>query len=506
MDRDLYPGAPPVQLRETHASWVFLAGERAYKVKKPVRLAFLDYGTLARRRAACEEEVRVNRELAPGVYVGVAAILARDGRLAFAPAGAHGAREYAVLMRRFDERDTLAGALRAHTLREDAIGEVAARIAAFHARAPRAPGGTAAELLRTWRTNLDELARVAHPRRWRVEAMGAFGEAFAAAHAAELRRRRARGLVRDGHGDLRCEHVLLGERVRIVDRIEFDPALRHMDVARDLAFLAMDLEARGRRASARALASAYRRAGGSPGSEALRAFYAAYWALVRAKVALIAAGERHGREAARERERARRLWRLAERLCWRARAPFAIVVCGPAASGKSTLAAALGRAARQPVISSDVIRKRRAGLAPTARARPEHYTRAFTRAVYEQLGREALAALERGGGAIVDASCHSRARRAALFALLRTRPTRLLVVRCEVPLQTALARAGARETSTQRVSDATAQIVERQFRGFQPLDELAGGELLELDAERELDEQLAAVASALDAPCAIITR
>ena len=146
--------------------------------------------------------------------------------------------------------------------------------------------------------------------------------------------------MRDGHGDLRCEHVLLGPQVRVVDRIEFDPALRQMDVARDLAFLAMDLEAHGRRWAARELARAYRHAGGDPGSEQLRCFYSAYWALVRAKVALIAAGTHHGGLRRRERARAERLWGLAERLCWRARGPVVIVVCGPAASGKSTLAGA----------------------------------------------------------------------------------------------------------------------------------------------------------------------
>ncbi len=249
--------------------------------------------------------------------------------------------------------------------------------------------------------------------------MRGFGETFVAAHARELERRAQRGLVRDGHGDLRCEHVLLGPQVRVVDRIEFDPALRQMDVARDLAFLAMDLEAHGRRWAARELVRAYRHAGGDPGSERLRCFYSAYWALVRAKVALIAAGTHHGGLRRRERARAERLWGLAERLCWRARGSVVIVVCGPAASGKSTLAAA----PRSPLTAAG----RLLGCAAQAsrgggvgeRARPEHYTEEFTRKVYLSLAREALVRLEGRGGVIVDATCHTRRERAALFGVLR---------------------------------------------------------------------------------------
>ena len=178
--------------------------------------------------------------------------------------------------------------------------------------------------------------------------VAAFGEAFVARHEPELRRRARLGLARDGHGDLRCEHVLLaGPTVRVVNRIEFDPRLRRTDVACDLAFLAMDLEARGQRWAARELIGAYRHAGISPGGEALRSFYAVHWALVRAKVTLIAAAAHDGGKAdadvraagAKLDQEAQQLWSLSERLCWRARAPLAIVICGPAASGKSTLAA-----------------------------------------------------------------------------------------------------------------------------------------------------------------------
>jgi uncharacterized protein len=489
---------PAVQVHETHASWVFLAGRFAYKVKKPVRLAFLDYGTLARRLAACQEEVRVNGELAPDIYLGVRAIVSTEGGFRFAPQDAPGAIEYAVHMRRFDDADTVQGAIDGHSLTCAQVEKVARRLADFHRDGARCPGGEPERLLAAWEANLRELERLDHPRDWRLQMMRGFAEAFVSAHRGEIERRVRTGEVRDGHGDLRCEHVLLGSEVRVVDRIEFDPKLRQMDVAQDLAFLVMDLEAHGRRRAARELIGAYRRAGGSPASEQLRSFYCAYWALVRAKVAVIAAGTQHGRLRHRERARAGRLWRLAQRFCWRARQPVAIVVCGTAGSGKSTLAAELARRSRLPIVSSDAIRKRRAGLEPTERARPEHYTSQFTRTVYDLLSRETLAQLERTGGVIVDATCHRRSERAKLFRLLNRSDLTFVVVRCQVTLETALARASARMRSTSRISDATPEVVAAQFHRFQALDELPAISVLLLDAEQSTDAQATEVIRAVD--------
>ena len=329
----------PVAVHETHASWVFVAGDRAYKVKKPVALGFLDYSTLALRHGACREEVRVNQELAPGIYLGVRAIVRTPHGLCFAAEDTPGAVEYAVEMHSFREGDTFAGLIAAGSLTRAHVDAVARLLADFHRSAAVVADWGPDRVLAVWRSNVGELQGMGHPAGWRLDIVAAFGETFVKRHALELRRRALLGLARDGHGDLRCEHVLAGPTVRVVDRIEFDPQLRRTDVACDLAFLAMDLEAHGQRWAARELVSAYRHAGISPGGEALRSFYAAHWALVRAKVALIAAAEHDGESGAEQLRAAQQLWSLSERLCWRARAPLAIVICGPAASGKSTLAA-----------------------------------------------------------------------------------------------------------------------------------------------------------------------
>jgi aminoglycoside phosphotransferase family enzyme/predicted kinase len=531
----MYRGRPEVSVYETHASWVFVAGDRAFKVKKPVSLGFLDYGTLARRRSACREEVRVNRELAPGLYLGVRAIV-RGGPAGFRLArdDARSAVEYAVEMRSFSEQDTFAGLIAAGSLTRADVAAVARLLADFHRSADVASDWGPERVLDVWRANVGELTKMRHPSGWRLDVAATFGEAFVAGHALELRRRALLGLARDGHGDLRCEHVLARPTVGVVDRIEFDPQLRRTDVACDLAFLAMDLEARGQRWAARELVGAYRHAGVSPGGEALRSFYAAHWALVRAKVALIAAAG-HAVEsdaagtgspasagsggdaradadtgadadtsrdmdtrASTELEQAQRLWSLSERLCWRARAPLAIVICGPAASGKSTLAAELARRSEMPVVSSDAVRKRLAGLDEHEPARGEHYSHHFTRATYEQLARDALLALRRSDSVIVDATCRTREDRVLLLDRLRRFGMTRLIVRCEVPLELALRRAARRMHDPGRISDATPRIVEEQFRSFEELDERSDGDVLRLDTTEPLDMQLAALARAVD--------
>ncbi|HEY5046311.1 MAG TPA: AAA family ATPase [Solirubrobacteraceae bacterium] len=494
----MYRGHPPVAVHETHASWVFVAGDRAYKIKKPLALGFLDYSTLARRRDACREEVHINRELAPGLYLGVCAIIKTERGFRLAADGAAGAVEYAVEMQSFREQDTFAGLIASSSLTHADVAGAARVLADFHRSAETVADWSSDRVLAAWRKNVRELQTVSPPAEWRLDVVAGFGETFVKAHEPELRERAQLGFARDGHGDLRCEHVLVRPSIRVVDRIEFDPRLRRTDVACDLAFLAMDFETLGQRWAARELVVAYRDAGMSPGGEALRSFYGAHCALVRVKVALIAAAEHDGETRAEELRLAQRLWSLSERLCWRARAPLTIVICGPAASGKSVLAAELSRRSEMPVVSSDAVRKRLAHLAPGEPAGAEHYTASFTRATYEQLARDALLSLHRGDTAIVDATCRSREDRAPLLSRLRRSATKLLVVRCEVPLELAVQRATRRLRDPQRVSDATPQIAAEQSRAFEELDELLPESLLRLDATQTLDTQVAELARAVD--------
>jgi aminoglycoside phosphotransferase family enzyme/predicted kinase len=491
-------GCERVELRETHASWVFLAGDRAYKLRKPVRLDFLDYSTLELRHRASVEELRVNEALAPGIYLGVRAICRMGERFTIEPEDTRAeVLDYVVEMRRFSDEETLAGLIAAQRLTGAHVHAAARCIARFHRRAAAAPGGSPRHTLALWRANTRELAAAGAPAEWSLEVAEAFAEAFLAAHARELEARRRSGMIRDGHGDLRCEHVLAVGSVRIVDRIEFDPSLRQADTASDLAFLSMDLEASGEPRAARELLSAYRGCGMDTGSDALLAFYAAHRALIRAKVALIAAGEQEGAPRARLLERARSMWALSEKLAWRARRPLTIIVAGAPATGKSTFAAELSRRSGIEVVSSDATRKAAAGLQPTERGSPEHYSESFTRRTYELVAEAAQRALQAHGAVIVDATCGTRAER-ELLGGLRGSGIADLLVQCELPLAEALRRAGEREQDPARISDAGGAVVAGLHAAFEPIEELPRAGVLHLDGRLALPELVAQVARAMD--------
>jgi hypothetical protein len=355
------PRPAAVELRETHISWVLLAGDAAYKVKKPLTLPFLDYGSLERRRHFCHEEVALNARLAPGIYRGVRAVVAAGGGLRIAEEAHPSAIEYAVAMRRYDERATLAQKLDHGTTSPDELRDVGRRIAAFHAAAavPARPERSVASLEAMLRENFATLRELGVD----ADETHALTRAFLEGRRDELVARARRGLVRDGHGDLRAEHVLLARGIEIVDCVEFDAALREIDTGLDLGFLSMDVMRRDR-SLATALVDGYRKAGGEPGDDVLLAFFAAQRALIRAKVALIRAQQVDSADAARRRAHAAALLALAARLGWEIRLGRLAAVCGPAASGKTTLAAALAARSGAHVVSSDVLRKRLLGLAP----------------------------------------------------------------------------------------------------------------------------------------------
>jgi uncharacterized protein len=473
---DFYPGGAPVSVRETHTAWVFLTGERAYKVKKPVRMEFLDFSTLERRRAVCLEEVRVNRELAASLRMRVRAIVVRAQSYALMDADAPDAVEYAIEMRRFAEEHTLAALVGPGELTAEQVRDVATRLAAFHAGTRRCdPEDPVGDVRRTCEHNFRELYALADDATARrLLALERFAGAFLVTHRAQIGARAEAGFVRDGHGDLRAEHVVLEEPLAIVDRLEFDPRLREIDVADDLAFLVMDLERLGASGAADELVRCYRAAGGDTGSEALLSFYGAYRALVRVKVALLRSAQLEEPAAvATARGQAGKLLSLAERFAWRTRGPIAVAVSGPPASGKSTLAAALGRRAGWPVLSSDVLRKRRRGLPLSAVAAAEDYTPAARAEVYRKLGQMARAELSDCHGVIVDATFGEPSLRAA-FVDGFGGASSLCAIQCHAPAALRERWARARTAGEARGSDAGVDVVARlgaTFTGWEELDE-----------------------------------
>jgi uncharacterized protein len=291
-DPGVYGESAAVELRETAISWVFLAEERVYKLKKPVSLPFVDYSTPAARRAMCHEEVRLNRRLAPEIYLGVRAIVRHGDRARLAQSGDARAIDHVVEMRRYDESATAAAVLQRHKpIPVDAIGR---RLAAFHHAAPacrqRSP---VASWEATLAAHFSELRELLPARALVLSHQERLAQAFLDVHSGELERRARLGRVRDGHGDLRAEHILVTRPLAIVDCVEFDAARRAVDVGDDLACLKVDLAARGDPAMGDELVAAYRSAGGDPGTDRLLAYWCAYRSQVAARVVL----SRHGHAA-----------------------------------------------------------------------------------------------------------------------------------------------------------------------------------------------------------------
>lgn len=495
LDPAAYPHAPDgVELRETHISWVLLAGEKAYKIKKPVRFPFLDYGTLERRHELCHAEVELGRRFARSVYRGVVAIVPRqDGGLKIAPEYEPTAVEYGVVMRRYDDADTLRAHLERHSAHELELLTVGAAVAALHKASPVMPDADPQALGAVVEETLGTLAEAGAPPA-RLAALARFCRAALTAFAPLLATRARDGHVRDGHGDLRAEHILFADRVEAVDGVEFDPALRIADVGYDLAFLLMDVAATDDDA-ARTLLRGYRAAHGDPGPPALLDFFCVIRALVRAKVDLLRAAQLTGRAAQERSARALERLALAERFAWRVRLPKLLCVTGLAASGKSTLADALGAAAGRPVLSSDRIRKLRAGVDPFEYAGADAYGDAESRGVYEELASRATGAVRSDGGAIVDATFRRRADADAFLAAVRL-PAEWVV--CEAPPAVLLARAADRAAHGS-ISDAGPAVVADELavhRGpFQP----PGPALARLETTLPVPRLLETLAGILDA-------
>ena len=497
LDSAAYPERPEsVALRETHISWVFLAGEQAYKVKKPVRLPFLDYGTLARRRACCAAELRLNRRFAPELYRELVALVPRGPTgLAVAAESDPRAIEYAVVMERYDESATLAARLERGEATDANLVGVGRTVAWFHTAAPIKPNGGVRRLAAVVEDTLDTLSASGAPAQQLAD-LARFCRSALVGFAPELGRRAAAGRVRDGHGDLRAEHVLLGAGVQAVDGLEFDRELRIADVGYDFAFLVMDV-ARRDDELARALVRGYRGAGGDPGSDELLAFLCAIRALVRAKIDLLRAAQLTGRAGEDRTARGLELLAIAERFAWRARLPRVVCVTGLAASGKSTVAEALAAAAGWTLLSSDRIRKLRAGIDPHEHAAPSAYDDNASRGVYAELAQRATLAVRRDGGVIVEATFRRDAD-ADAFAVASAAAATASWLVCEAPAEVLLER--ARERALQpSVSDAGPEIVAAELVRYGGPFTSPGPPLARLATTRPVAELLRDLAAVLDA-------
>ena len=477
---------------ETHISHLFFAGEFVYKVKKPVDLGFLDFTTLEKRRAASEAEVRLNRRIAPDVYLGVVEIREGEDTLSFDGSGP--VVEVAVRLRRLPEEWRLSDAVDRGTASLDTLRRLGRLVADFHARAETSPEiarfGSREVIAGNCRENFEQtepyIGRTIEREDWTV--IRDEVERALRAQASVFDARVAAGRIRDCHGDILPEDIFVDPEtgaIHVLDCIEFNDRFRYSDTVADAAFVSMDLRNRGRDDYAEAFLEAYFRASDDERHPMLLAFYECYRAYVRGKVRSFLtdqAGEdsEAGRRAA---EQARRYFRLARELAGRMR-PRLVLVAGLVGSGKTTLAANLGRDAKVEVVQSDRVRKSLAGL-DAREARWETfgsgiYAPEWTKRTYEALLEEARRALADGRSVILDASWSKAEWRARAKEVAEAHEALFVVVECAAPEAVLRRRLSSRRPG-QRATDGRLETLEPQRAGYEPLDAAEADRVLQVE-------------------------
>lgn len=475
-------GFEDATLHETHISWVWVGSERVLKRKKPRDFGFLDFSTLERRRAACEAERALNERTAPGITLGVRTLTATDDPAVLEVDGAGAVVDVAVEMVRLPDARNLAALAETGQLRPAHLDAVGRWLAAFHTSAPPTPDHGTPEAVRAL---LDENAASTRGLDTGldvsvIDAVHAFQRTLV--EDGSVAGRHAGGFVRDGHGDLRTDHVyLLGDlddpRVVAIDGVEFDVAYRAGDVAMDLAFLAMDLELHVDREAAEHLVAAWVEATDDVGAYAVLDRYVAYRAWVRGKIRALTG------QGAEARERFGLAAEVARRTDG---APGAVIaVAGPIAAGKSTLADHLARHLGAPHFAADRLRKQLAGVPVEQSLGSQPFTGAYaadaSARVYEGLVQRAQAVWRSGRIAIVDASFRDPIHHDRLRAAAQQDRATLWFVRCEASTEVLRARLRAR---TSGPSDAREPLLEPFLATYDPPH---GDDVVAVDTTRPVD-------------------
>lgn len=466
-----------VQLEETHASWVFLAGDFAYKLKKPVDFGFLDFSTPAKRRYFCEEELRLNRRFAPELYLAVVPLGGPPGgwRLDGSPV-----RDHAVKMRRFPAGQRLDRLHAAGRLTAAHLEQFAGIVARFHDRADAAPAdndyGTPAAVLAPAEENFTQLrpllpealaSAVADLESWTRQTFRAHHSRFA--------RRKQQGSIRECHGDLHLGNMVwYRDRPLMFDCIEFDPNLRWIDPINDIAFLLMDLEDRGESALAWRFLNGYLQASGDFAGLPLLPFYKVYRALVRAKVISLrlAQADLSTAEKAEEEALVRSYLALAESYTRPVR-PRLFLTHGLSGSGKTTFVKEFAPLYGAVCLCSDVERKRLHGLAATADSASAVgaglYGNTATKATYRRLQELADGLLAAGLPVVVDATFSKQWQRTALRQVAERHGLDCRILDFPRSRPQLLQNIERRQAQAENISEATAEVLDAQLVQAEPL-------------------------------------
>ncbi len=463
-----------IELLQTHISWVIIAGRQVYKIKKPVDFGFINYSTLEKRRHYCLEELRLNRRLSRDVYLGVEPIVKRDDGFYYGEPGQ--VVDYAVVMRKLPEERMMKNLLAAGILQPDYLRRLAEMLADFYRRAAVIDDGSFGTLETVSfniRENFEQTEKylgksLAESDYHRIID---FNEQFFREHEDLFACRVADGMIKECHGDLHMEHIcFVDDHIDIYDCIEFNDRFRLIDVAADVAFLAMDLDYHDRYDLSAYFLREFDRFYRDDTGRELLPLYKCYRAYVRGKVISFLLDDPSLEEAEREKaaRRARRYFQLSTLYTYRL-SPALILVSGISGSGKSYLAGGLAAMSGFSCFRSDRVRKELMGM-DASEYRPDDfesglYSPEVTLQTYEALVRQADADLAASGGVIIDATCLKSWQRRLFYDLAAKRQLPVYVVFCEAPWEVIEERLRQREGEAENISDADLKIARQQLAG-----------------------------------------
>lgn len=496
IDHMLNPASYPdpttaVQHLQTHISHLFLTDRYVYKIKKPVDFGFLDFTSLEKRRFYCHEELRLNRRLSPDIYLDVVALYqTADGLPTFHADGP--VIEYAVKMRRMPQERMMSRLLEQGEVTEADVDAIARKVALFHGAAALGNGialfGTLEAIRSNWLENLRQTT--SYCGRTLTEQQHAQIAELALQRldqdAALFQRRLQQGFIRECDGDLHTENICLDGQVHIFDCIEFNEKFRYSDTAADVAFLAMDLENHGRRDLAELFVERYELYSGDTGLRQVLPLYLANRAFVRGKVEsfrlddpLIAEDEKAAAAG-----RARRFFRLARGYLLREQLPKTLfLTCGPTGCGKTALADELAFQLGVAHFSSDLERKRLAGMAATER-NAAIYSPAWHQATYDRLFELAGECLAAQASVILDATFLLKRSRERFVRLAGESGARVVMLQLSCPEELVRQRLEQRQARGDSASDGTWQVYLQQMKTAEP-PATGEGVLINLDATAE---------------------
>ena len=482
LKKGAYMEAPgSVTLLQTHISYLFMTPLFVYKIKKPVNFGFLDFTTLKKRLYFCREEVRLNKRLAPGVYIGVVPVTKQKN--AFRMEGKGAAVEYAVKMRRLKQENMLDFMIKNEVIAPSVIKKVARAISGFHKKAGSSPAISKFGNLKVVRKNTEEnfaqvlpfIGKTISDFRYR-EIRGYTGD-FIVKNAGLFKERQKKGFIRDCHGDIHSEHISVTDGINIFDCIEFNRRFRYCDTVSDAAFLSMDLDFRGRGDLSRVYDRAYFSSSpdrkGDRKGRALLNFYKCYRAFVKGKVESFRLVEPEETEEDKKNAflNAIRFFHLSHLYARGGYRPALIVVCGLVGTGKSTLSGALKDKTGMCLLSSDIVRKRIFSI-PEGRHIYERFGRGIysggaTERTYAALLREGQRLLESGRSVILDAAFSNRRYLEGAKKAAEKCGAFFFVIECGASGDTVKKRLRKRSMEKGAVSDATWEIYKKQKVSFE---------------------------------------